>query len=148
MSISINSLMALAIPQEFARKKTSKVKCPNCKYEFNFIHSKYGSITAVRIGSVWIFKCPKCNQKQRFDLKDHEYDSTLPTYVDPGPGRLFMKITPPIIGPVISIVVLELFLPPNYKALALTPQIPFIVAVVWLTLLVIRTTRIHMWTPH
>ncbi len=70
------------------------------------------------------------------------------TYVDPCPGRLFMMITAPIIGLVISIVVLGLFLPPNYKVLALTPLIPFIVAVVWLTLVVMRTFRIHMWTPH
>ncbi len=94
--------MASGIPEEFAKKSSSRVKCPNCQYEFNFIHSKWGSITAVRAFSVWIFKCPNCNQKENFDLSDHEYNPSIPTYVDPGFGKFFAFLIPLTIGLAIS----------------------------------------------
>jgi hypothetical protein len=56
-------------------------------------------------------------------------------------------IIPPVIGLVTSIIILGLLLPPDYKALAMIPLIPFIIAVVWLTHLVMKTSRIQIWMP-
>ncbi len=139
--------MSSGIPEEFAKKHTSRVTCPNCQHEFNFIHSKYGSITAVRASSVWIFRCPRCNQKESFDLTDHEYDSSIPTYVDPGFGKLFAFVIPLSIGLAISVTVLSIFLPSAYKALSLIPLIPYIIAMVWLTLLMMKASKIKLWKP-
>lgn len=140
--------MASAIPDEFGNKINSKVKCANCQYEFNFIHSMYGSVTAVRLGSVWIFKCPNCNQKQHFDLRDHEYDPSIPTYVDPNFRRLFSTIIPLVIGLIISEVVLGIYLPTAYKDLALLPLIPFVIAIVWLGMSVMKTSKLKKWTTN
>lgn len=139
--------MTSNVPEQFAKKHTSKVKCPNCQFEFNFIHSKYGSITAVRAFNVQIFKCPRCNQKESFDLSDHEYDPSIPTYVDPGFGKFFGFIIPLSIGLAISVTVLGIFLPSAYKALSLIPLIPYIIAMVWLTLLMMKTSKIKLWKP-
>jgi len=48
---------------------TSHTECPNCHFRFNFRHSKWGSVSAVRYGSTWTFTCPNCHQKVPFLLK-------------------------------------------------------------------------------
>ena len=48
---------------------TSHTECPNCHYEFNFRDSKWGSVSAVRLGPNWIFICPNCKTKQSSLLK-------------------------------------------------------------------------------
>ena len=48
---------------------TSRTECPNCHFRFNFRHSKWGSVSAVRYGSTWTFACPSCHQKVPFLLK-------------------------------------------------------------------------------
>lgn len=60
---------------------TSHTECPNCHYKFNFRHSKWGSASAVRVGSNWIFTCPNCKTKQNFLIKKGE-ENGLPLIID------------------------------------------------------------------
>ena len=60
---------------------TSHTECPNCHYKFNFRHSKWGSASAVRVGSNWTFICPNCKTKQSFLIKKGEEDG-LPLIMD------------------------------------------------------------------
>ncbi|MFG1389581.1 hypothetical protein [Acidiplasma aeolicum] len=60
---------------------TSHTECPNCHYRFNFRHSKWGSVSAVRVGSNWVFICPNCKTKQSFLLKKGEEEG-LPLIID------------------------------------------------------------------
>ena len=53
---------------------TSHTECPNCKAKFNFRHSKWGSVSAIRAGPDWIFVCPSCHTKQSFHLNKGEVE--------------------------------------------------------------------------
>jgi len=69
---------------------TSHTECPDCHYEFNFRHSKWGSVSTVRLGPNWIFICPNCKTKQSFLLKKGEVEG-LPLIMD-------QSFTPFLIG--------------------------------------------------
>jgi hypothetical protein len=60
---------------------TSHTECPNCRAKFNFRHSKWGSISAIRAGPDWIFVCPSCHTKQSFHLNKGEVEG-LPLITD------------------------------------------------------------------
>lgn len=60
---------------------TSHTECPGCQKEFNFRHSKLGSVSAVRYGPNWTFACPYCKTRQNFLLKKGEVDG-LPIIMD------------------------------------------------------------------
>ncbi len=60
---------------------TSHTECPNCKAKFNFRHSKWGSVSAIRTGPDWIFVCPSCHTKQSFHLYKGEVEG-LPLIID------------------------------------------------------------------
>ena len=60
---------------------TSHTECPNCHYKFNFRHSKWGSASAVRVGSNWTLICPNCKTKESFLIKKGEEDG-LPLIID------------------------------------------------------------------
>ncbi|MGE9810352.1 hypothetical protein ACLIKE_03295, partial [Ferroplasma acidiphilum] len=68
-------------------------------------------------------------------------------YVDPGFGKLFACIIPLSIGLAISVSVLGILLPSAYKALALIPLIPYVIAMVWLTMLMMKTSKMKLWKP-
>lgn len=53
---------------------TSHTECPNCRAKFNFRHSKWGSVSAIRVGPDWIFFCPSCHTKQSFHLYKGEVE--------------------------------------------------------------------------
>ena len=60
---------------------TSHTECPNCRAKFNFRHSKWGSVSAIRVGPDWIFVCPSCHTKQSFHLNKGEVEG-LPLITD------------------------------------------------------------------
>ena len=60
---------------------TSHTECPNCRAKFNFRHSKWGSVSAIRVGPDWIFDCPSCHTKQSFHLNKGEVEG-LPLITD------------------------------------------------------------------
>jgi len=99
----------------------------------------------VRAFNVRIFKCPRCNQKENFDLTDHEYDPSIPTYIDPVFRKFFAFVITLSIGLAISISVLGVYLPPSYEALM--PLIFFLIAMFWLNLLLMKTSKMKLWKP-
>lgn len=64
---------------------TSYVRCPLCNFEFNFRHSKWISVVAVKSGRTWIFRCPSCHERVRFILK-RGANPDIPTFSDEGFG--------------------------------------------------------------
>lgn len=84
---------------------TSHTECPECHYKFNFRHSKWGSVSAVRYGSTWTFICPGCHQTAPFLLLK-ESDSALPTIQDQGYSIFFTLLLTGSLGLVVSIIVL------------------------------------------
>ena len=84
---------------------TSHTECPNCGAKFNFRHSKWGSVSAVRAGPDWIFICPSCHTKQSFHLYKGEVEG-LPLINDGSFSKFLTGIIPATIALMVSILVL------------------------------------------
>jgi len=67
--------------------------------------------------------------------------------VDPGFGKFFAFLILLSIGLVISVNVLGIYLPHAYKALSIMPLIPYVIAMVWFTKLIMKTSKMKMWKP-
>ena len=82
---------------------TSHTECPNCKAKFNFRHSKWGSVSAIRAGPDWTFVCPSCHTKQSFHLYKGE-GAGLPLITDESFSKFLIGTIPATITLIVSIL--------------------------------------------
>ena len=63
--------------------ETTPLTCPDCAFRFNYRYLPGASFTAVRLGTGRAFRCPRCGERELFQLTVQAPEAALPTFEDP-----------------------------------------------------------------
>jgi hypothetical protein len=118
------------------------VECPHCHYRFNYEFIPAASFYSIRLGTLRIFKCPRCKDLHKFNITHFGKDPSLPTHGDNDETGIGVKVWALLLGPLLALIIIPYIIQFVFRiSFAFAFIVPVTLALIWIAVFTVYIYR-------